>query len=136
MFSTASRRTPAIFFSMPESHAKSTVWLIEDNAAFRQSVARAINRLPGLACPRHFAACEPALAALAEEKPDVVLIDVGLPGMSGIEGIPQVKAKSPETQVVVLTVFEDPDKIFDALCAGASGSKARPWGRSARRSAR
>lgn len=97
------------------------VWLIEDNAAFRQSVARAINRLPDLSCTRDFAACEPAIAALAAEKPDVVLIDVGLPGMTGIEGIPQIKAKAPEAQVVVLTVFEDHDKIFNALCAGASG---------------
>jgi DNA-binding NarL/FixJ family response regulator len=106
---------------MAEASSKTTVWLIEDNAAFRQTVARAINRLPGLACTGNFAACEPALAALANDKPDVVLIDVGLPGMTGIEGIPQIKAKSPETQVVVLTVFEDHDKIFQALCAGASG---------------
>jgi DNA-binding NarL/FixJ family response regulator len=106
---------------MPEASPKTTVWLIEDNAAFRQTVARAINRLPGLACTGNFAACELALAALGNDKPDVVLIDVGLPGMTGIEGIPQIKAKSPETQVVVLTVFEDHDKIFQALCAGASG---------------
>jgi DNA-binding NarL/FixJ family response regulator len=98
-----------------------SVWLIEDNAAFRQSVSRAINRNPDLKCTGDFAACEPALAALDREKPDVVLIDVGLPGMTGIEGIPQIKAKSPLTQVVVLTVFEDHDKIFNAICAGASG---------------
>jgi DNA-binding NarL/FixJ family response regulator len=104
---------------MPPS--PSTVWLIEDNTTYRRTVARVIGQLDGLHCTRDFSNCEDALAALPAERPDVVLLDVGLPGMSGIEGIAKIKALAPEARVIVLTVFEDDDKIFRAICAGASG---------------
>lgn len=98
------------------------VWLIEDNAAYREALARAINSTPHLTCPRQFVTCEDALAALAVgPRPGVVLLDVGLPGMSGLEGIGPLRAAAPGTPIVVLTVFEDDEKIFQAVCAGALG---------------
>ena len=104
--------------------AKQSVWLIEDNATLRHTVARAIAAIPGFACAAQFQRCEDALGRLEEPdeaRPDVILLDVGLPGMSGIDGIALLKQASPRTQVVILTVFDDDDKIYRAICAGASG---------------
>jgi DNA-binding NarL/FixJ family response regulator len=98
------------------------VWLIEDNASFRHTVQRVISRLPDIASVRGFSTFEEALSAITKAgAPDVVLLDVGLPGMSGIEGIGPLKVASPEVQILILTAFEDDDKIFRAICAGASG---------------
>jgi DNA-binding NarL/FixJ family response regulator len=96
------------------------IWIIEDNAAFRQATRRA---LVSRAHEVHaFANCEDALAALeTHEAPEVVLLDVGLPGMDGIEGISRLKSQAPGISILILTVFEDDDKIFRAVCAGASG---------------
>jgi DNA-binding NarL/FixJ family response regulator len=101
---------------------QAVVWLIEDNDAYRRTIRRVINRLDGLSCPADFAWCEGALEALRNgDAPDVILLDVGLPGMSGLDGIRAIKCISPVTQVIMLTVFDDQEKIFQALCAGASG---------------
>lgn len=101
---------------------KICVWLVEDNRTFRDTVARVLNRVAGLECPRQFSNSEDALAALKDGTvPDVLLLDVGLPGMDGIEGVLLMKSVSPATRVVMLTVFDDHDKIFKAVCAGASG---------------
>lgn len=99
-----------------------SVWLIEDNATFRRSIARIINRQPGFTCDGEFGRAEAALLALATDpKPGIILLDVGLPGMSGIEALPKLKELAPNTAMLVLTVFEDEEKIVDAICAGASG---------------
>lgn len=98
------------------------VWLIEDNAVFRRTVARIIGALPGVAVVEDFGSAEAALEKLAAgPAPETVLIDVGLPGMDGIECIHRLKAGAPGAQILVLTVFEDDEKIFRAVCAGASG---------------
>jgi DNA-binding NarL/FixJ family response regulator len=97
------------------------VWLIEDNDAFRSVVVRVLNDIEGVQCPRAFGNCEAALAVLATESPDVILLDVGLPGMSGIAGIHEIKTLAPATHVVMLTVFDDPEKISQAIQAGAAG---------------
>jgi len=98
------------------------VWLIEDHKTYGERLARALNRLDGIACPRRFTACEDALAALLDtDPPQVLLLDVELPGMNGIEGIARLRQLAPHAAVVILTVFEDDDKIFRAICAGASG---------------
>lgn len=98
------------------------VWLIEDHDDFRRMVHRTINQLDGMSCPRAFRTCEEALAALhSETAPQVVLSDVGLPGMNGIAGIKEIKAITPSTHVIMLTVYDDHEKVFEAICAGASG---------------
>jgi DNA-binding NarL/FixJ family response regulator len=98
-----------------------TIWIIEDNAAFRRATARALQARGDLTA-KEFGRCEDALAALLSgERPDVVLLDIGLPGIDGIEGIVRIKQLAADTGIVVLTVFEDDDKIFRAVCAGASG---------------
>jgi DNA-binding NarL/FixJ family response regulator len=102
----------------PDAH----LWLVEDNLAFRLGTERALVRQPGIRAVRAFGRCEDALVAIEEGgRPDVVLMDVGLPGMDGIEGIRRIKALAPETAILVLTVFEDDDRIFRAICAGACG---------------
>ena len=104
-----------------EKHTIS-VWLIEDNHTFRHTVARVLNHVPDLECRHQFANAEDALDALAGGGvPDVVLLDQALPGLDGIAAIRRIKAISPATRVVMLTAFEDHDKVFRAVCAGASG---------------
>ena len=99
-----------------------SVWLIEDNATFRRTVMRALDQEDGFQCLGGFASCEDALAALSHRPaPQAVLLDVGLPGMSGLEGIAPLRERAPKAALIVLTVFEDDDKIFRAICAGASG---------------
>ena len=104
------------------SSGKSVVWLIEDHGDSRRVLARVLNRAATTQCPCAFASCEEALAALrTNPHPDVILLDVGLPGMDGIEGIRHIKALSPATHVIMLTVYDDQEKVFNAICAGASG---------------
>ena len=98
------------------------IWIIEDHTAFRRTLVRVLNAEDGLQCSRDFDSFEKALAALQrDEAPDLILLDVGLPGMSGLEGIRLIKERSPGALVVILTVFEDDDKVFSAICAGAAG---------------
>lgn len=99
-----------------------TVWLIEDNRTFRETVARVINETSDMACTRNFSNCEEALVALGcGRAPDVIVLDVGLPGISGIEGIAKLKQLAPDSHSIILTVFDDQEKVFRAICAGASG---------------
>jgi len=99
-----------------------TVWLVEDYAPFRNTVSRLLNATSGLACTHLFATGEDALRSLqTQPKPNVIMLDVGLPGMNGLELLAKVREVSPETRVVILTAFEDEEKIFRAICSGASG---------------
>jgi DNA-binding NarL/FixJ family response regulator len=99
-----------------------SVWLVEDNATYRGAIARTLDAAPGLRCAGAFGSCEDALRQLRQDDPpEAILLDIGLPGLSGLDGIQQFKALSPATHVIILTVFEDTDKIFRAICAGASG---------------
>lgn len=98
------------------------IWIVEDHAPFRRILARALNTEADLCCAREYDSCEAALENLTKESaPDVLLLDVGLPGMSGLEGIRLFRERCPEMLVVILTVFEDDEKIFQAICAGACG---------------
>lgn len=98
------------------------LWIIEDHKTYGERLVRALNRLEGISCTQRFTACEDAFAALATEPaPQVLLLDVGLPGMNGIEGITRLRQLAPNTAIVILTVFEEDDKIFRAICAGAAG---------------
>jgi DNA-binding NarL/FixJ family response regulator len=111
--------------SMPAKSAtepKISVWLIEDNHTFRNAVARVVNQAENLECPHHFSNAEQALEMLAGgQVPDVLLVDVELPGMNGVDAVRRIKSISPATRIIMLTVFDDHDKIFRAICAGASG---------------
>src|SRR5262249_59844935 len=97
------------------------VAIIEDLREVREGLTALVNGTPGFHCSGGFRTVEDALRALNREQPDVILVDLGLPGLSGIEGIRILKERYPETPTVVLTVYDDEDEIFDALCAGASG---------------
>jgi DNA-binding NarL/FixJ family response regulator len=98
------------------------LWIIEDHKTYGERLVRALNRLDGITCTQRFTACEDAFAALTTEPaPQVLLLDVGLPGMNGIDGITRLRQLAPSTAIVILTVFEEDDKIFRAICAGAAG---------------
>jgi DNA-binding NarL/FixJ family response regulator len=106
----------------PAAERAIIVWLVEDNHTFRGTIARVLNQVSGVECRNHFSNSEEALASLAEGAvPDVILLDVELPGMNGIEAVGRIKSISPATRVIMLTVFDDHNKIFKAICAGASG---------------
>ncbi|OYW28156.1 MAG: LuxR family transcriptional regulator [Chthoniobacter sp. 12-60-6] len=109
----------------PDAVTPFTVWIIEDNEAFRTAALRVIGRMEEVRAVRGFKSCEAALrafeAASPEDLPGVVLLDIGLPGMSGLDGIPLLKQRAPTAQVLVLTVFDDAEKVFRAICAGADG---------------
>jgi len=98
-----------------------TVALVEDNESIRASLARIINQNPEFRCVCAVASAEEALNKVPASKPDVVLMDIHLPGMSGIECTALLKKARNDIQVIMLTVYEDSDKIFKALRAGASG---------------
>ncbi|HCV44296.1 MAG TPA: DNA-binding response regulator, partial [Bacteroidetes bacterium] len=99
-----------------------SIWLVEDNDRFRTNIRDLINETTGLTCVLAAQSCEEALVHLdTDAAPDVILMDIGLPGLDGIEGIKKVKSIAPSVQVIMLTVFDDTEKIFQAICAGASG---------------
>jgi DNA-binding NarL/FixJ family response regulator len=98
-----------------------TVSIVEDNDQLRGTLARVISRAEGFLCQAQYPSAEAALEALPKEKPQVVLMDINLPGMNGVECVRQLKQILPATQVVMLTVYEDTENIFNALAAGAAG---------------
>jgi DNA-binding NarL/FixJ family response regulator len=98
-----------------------TVSIVEDNDQLRGTLARVINRADGFRCLSQYADGEAALEGLPKERPDVVLMDINLPGMNGVECVRRLKPLLPETQVVMLTAYEDTENIFNSLAAGASG---------------
>jgi DNA-binding NarL/FixJ family response regulator len=98
------------------------VWMIEDNIGFREATMRGLRMHAPDRNDIAFPTCEAAVAAIDEgQLPSVVLMDIELPGMDGIEGISEIKRRLPEVPILILTVFEDDDKILRALTAGASG---------------
>ena len=97
------------------------VAIIEDQREIREGLARLIGLTPGYRCTGSYRSMEEALEKIASDFPDVVLSDIGLPGMDGIEGIRILKQRHPDLLALVLSVYDDDERIFDALCAGACG---------------
>ena len=97
------------------------VAIIEDDERVRDTFVELINSTPGMVCIGAFESCEDALEAFSHEVPHVLLTDIGLPGMSGIDGARVIKARYPLIDILMLTVYDDDDKIFQSICAGAAG---------------
>lgn len=100
---------------------KIRVSIVEDNARLRGSVAKLISLSEGFECISQHPDAETALAELPALKPDVILMDINLPGENGVECVRQLKPQLPRTQIVMFTVYENTDMIFKALAAGATG---------------
>ena len=95
--------------------------IIEDRREIREGLAMLIDGTEGYACAGSYRSMEEALQKIGHSLPDVALCDIGLPGMDGIEGIRRLKARHPDLLLLMLTVYDDDERIFDALCAGACG---------------
>lgn len=99
------------------------VIIIEDNELLRDSLKEAINKSSDINCKYTFSSGEAALESIEKEElvPDIILLDIGLPGMNGIELIPELRKLSPSSKIIIITVHDDDENVFNAICAGASG---------------
>lgn len=99
------------------------ILLIEDSPLFRKTLIDIINRSDTMKCNSDFGSAEAALQGIRENElvPDIILLDIGLPGMNGVESIPHLKKLIPSTKIIMLTIHDDDDNVFNAICAGASG---------------
>ncbi len=100
---------------------KIRVAIVEDDDRLRRAFKDLLHGSDGLECTAGFSTCEAAIAAFHGEIPHVLLMDIGLPGMSGIEGTRRIKEQFPSINIMMLTVYDDDEKIFDSIQAGASG---------------
>lgn len=99
-----------------------TVAMIEDDEDIRSGIQKYLNKQPGFSCKIAEESVEDYLSQQTDENfPDVILMDIGLPGMSGIDGIKLIKQQQPDINIIMLTIYHDSHKIFEALRAGASG---------------
>jgi DNA-binding NarL/FixJ family response regulator len=98
-----------------------SVAIVEDERDIRECLCVLVNGTAGFVCTGSYRTMEEALEKIPVHLPDVVLSDIGLPGLSGIEGVRILKARHPQLLVLMLTVYDDDDRIFEAMCAGASG---------------
>lgn len=97
------------------------VAIIEDRHEIRQGLATLITNSAGFQCSGSFRSMEEALVQLPRNLPQVVLVDIGLPGMSGIDGIRELKRSYPDLLLLMITIYDDDERIVDAICAGACG---------------
>lgn len=97
------------------------VSLVEDDADIRRGLQLLLKSTPGFSCLAAYGDCASALREIADNPPDVLLMDIQLPGMSGIEGVRRIKKLLPELDVIMLTIHDDDQRVFDSLCAGACG---------------
>lgn len=105
------------------------VAIVEDQREIREGLGRLISATPTYRCTGIYGSMEEALEKIPHNLPDLVLSDIGLPGMDGINGIRILKERYPDLLILMLTVYDDNERIFDALCAGACGYllKKTPW---------
>jgi DNA-binding NarL/FixJ family response regulator len=106
---------------MPTSLPKKNVIIVEDDRGLREQLVEILETAPDIKCLGAFASAESALPHILEKKPDVVLMDIKLPGASGIRCVSDIKKVAPAMQVIMVTVYEDSERIFRALKAGANG---------------
>lgn len=104
-----------------DSTRRIRVVIVEDQREVREGLSALIDGAPRCVCSATYRRMEDALDDVDRASPDVVLADLNLPGMSGIEGIRLLRERHPELAILALTVYDDNDRVFDALCAGASG---------------
>ena len=97
------------------------VAIVEDHRKFRECLEFLLENTPGYRCVGSFRSMEEALEKIRFDIPHVALVDIGLPGMSGVEGVALLKERHPEILLLMNTVYDDDERIFQALCAGASG---------------
>lgn len=97
------------------------VVIVEDDDIIRESFVSLINSSDKYLCIADYDTCEAAIKNLTNDSPQIILMDIGLPGISGIEGIRRIKKVYPKIEIIVVTVHNEDEKVFDALCAGASG---------------
>ncbi|MDB6023451.1 MAG: Two component transcriptional regulator, LuxR family [Pedosphaera sp.] len=100
---------------------KKTVVIVEDDRGLREQLVQILESAPDLKCLGAFISGEEALPKILEKRPDVVLMDIKLPGMSGIQCVTEIKKVVPDMQIIMVTVYEDSERIFRALKAGANG---------------
>ena len=100
---------------------KISVSIVEDDSPVRASLAQLIDSSPGCRCVSRHGSAENGLAEIPRIKPDVVLMDINLPGINGVECVRRLKPQLPATQIIMLTVYQNTENIFDALAAGATG---------------
>src|SRR3989454_4653103 len=117
----ANQFASSLSVSLTERAGPISVAIIEDHREFRDYLTALISGTEGFKCIGSFRSVEDALPKVNAHVPDVILLDIGLPGMNGIEGIRLLKEHHPEVLFLTLTVHDDDERIFDALCAGASG---------------
>jgi DNA-binding NarL/FixJ family response regulator len=103
-----------------------SVAVVDDDADMRRTLAALLDRQPDMRCAGAFASAEEALRAVPAVCPDLVLMDINLPGMSGVECVRALSSKMPGVQIVMLTVYDDDDDIFNSLQAGALGYLLKP----------
>ena len=95
--------------------------IFDDNKNIRESITLLLKTVPGLEVVGSFSHVLDCLEDVRECKPDIVLMDIEMPGMTGIEAVKLIKQELPHVQILMQTVFEDDDRVFDSICAGASG---------------
>jgi DNA-binding NarL/FixJ family response regulator len=102
------------------------VLIVENNALLREHLTALVHGAPGFRCAGAHASAEYALKSVRTDAPDVILLDLELPGITGVEAIPQFKKQLPQAQILIFTIHDEPDWIFPALEAGAAGYLVKP----------
>lgn len=103
------------------SREEISIVIVEDDEDMRANLHKEFNEAPGFVILASYADCESVIEHIADDKPDVVLMDILLPGMSGVQGVRIIKEKLPATEIIMLTLYEDNDKVFESFQNGASG---------------
>lgn len=97
------------------------VSIVEDVQDVREGLATLIDGAGDFSCAGLYGSAEDALRGISSDRPDIILMDIGLPGMSGVDGVRAIKARHPDVRILMLTVYDNNDRVFDAICAGADG---------------